>query len=104
MNNEFSPIELPAARKKHRENIIMVLLGIKTSASRKCVEQVKSQWIPCDCEHHFSAFNYIPWPFGWLFVWAEPDMLMICRKVKPQLIKGDNELPSVMFDRTELTQ
>jgi hypothetical protein len=25
-------------------------------------------------------------------------MLMVCRKIEPRLIKGDPELPSVMFD------
>jgi hypothetical protein len=44
------------------------------------------------------------WPFRWLFVWAKPDVLMIWRKVEPQLTKGDDELPFMMSDGMELVQ
>jgi hypothetical protein len=31
-------------------------------------------------------------------------MFMICIKVEPRLVKGDNELSSVLFDGTEPAQ
>jgi hypothetical protein len=46
MNHEFSPIGMRAEQKQYRENIITLALGIKSPASWKCLEQVKSQWIP----------------------------------------------------------
>jgi stalled ribosome alternative rescue factor ArfA len=42
MNNKFSPIDLRAEWSQFRENIITVVLGIKSPAFRKRVEQVKS--------------------------------------------------------------
>jgi hypothetical protein len=44
------------------------------------------------------------WPFGRLFLWTKPYMLMICRKVESRLIMGDDELTFVMFDKRELAQ
>jgi hypothetical protein len=36
------------------ENIITVVLGIKNPAILQRVEQVKSQLIPCNFQHHFG--------------------------------------------------
>jgi hypothetical protein len=53
MNNEFSPIDLRAERKRFHQNIITLALGIKNPAFWKRLEQVKSQWIPWNRQHHF---------------------------------------------------
>jgi hypothetical protein len=42
VNNVFSPIGLRAERRQCRENIITGVLGIKSLAFRKGVEQLKS--------------------------------------------------------------
>jgi hypothetical protein len=39
-----------------------------------------------------------------LFFYAKSDLLMACRKTEPRLVKGDNELPTVVFDGPELAQ
>jgi hypothetical protein len=39
-----------------------------------------------------------------LFFYAKPDLLVVWRKIEPRLVKGDNELPTVVFDRVELAQ
>jgi hypothetical protein len=104
MNNEFSPIDLRVERKQSREKIITVVLGLENPAFRKRGEHGKSRCIPCNRQHRFSVFRLMSWLFGWLLFWAKPDMLMICRKIEPGFIKCDDELPSVMFDGTELGQ
>jgi hypothetical protein len=38
------------------------------------------------------------------FFYAKPDMLMVWRKISSWLVKGDNELPTVVFDGPELAQ
>jgi hypothetical protein len=43
MNQEFSPIDLRAERKQFRENIIAVILCIKSPAFWKCIEQMEFQ-------------------------------------------------------------
>jgi hypothetical protein len=39
-----------------------------------------------------------------LFFLAKSDLVMVCRKIEPRLIKGDSELPIVVFDGPELGQ
>jgi hypothetical protein len=46
----------------------------------------------------------MPRSFRGLFVYAKPDLLMIYRKRESGLVKGDNELPTVVFDGPELAQ
>jgi hypothetical protein len=46
----------------------------------------------------------IPRSFRGLFFYATLDLLMACRKTDPRLVKGDNELPTVVFDGRELAQ
>jgi hypothetical protein len=46
----------------------------------------------------------MPRSFSGLFFYAKPDLLMVCRKIEPWLVKGDNELPTVVFDGRELVQ
>jgi hypothetical protein len=41
-------------------------------------------------------------PFRWLFFRTKPDVPVIRREVKPKLDEGENEFPSMMFDRQEL--
>jgi hypothetical protein len=46
----------------------------------------------------------MPWSFKPVFFDAKPGLLMICRKTEPGLIKGDNELLTIVFDGPELAQ
>jgi hypothetical protein len=46
----------------------------------------------------------MPGSFRGLFFDAKPDLLIVCRKIEPWFVKGDNELPTVVFDRPELVQ
>jgi hypothetical protein len=65
---------------------------------------MKSQWIPCNGYHQFWVLYGMPRSFRRLFFHAKPDLLMVCRKIKPWLVKGDNELPIVVLDGSELAQ
>jgi hypothetical protein len=40
--------------------------------------------------------------FRWVFFWSKPNMPMTWSKIEPGHTKGDNELSSMMFDKTEL--
>jgi hypothetical protein len=42
--------------------------------------------------------------FHGLLVYAKPDLFMVYRKIEPLLVKGDNELLTVVFDGPELAQ
>jgi hypothetical protein len=53
-------------------------------------------------EHHCRVLNHMPWASRRLFFWVKSDPLKVCRKVESQLIKGDDNLPMVMFNRPEL--
>jgi hypothetical protein len=64
---------------------------------------MKSQWIPCNV-HLFWVLDGIPRKFRGLSFYAKPDLLMVWRKIEPKLVKSDNELPTVVFNRPELAQ
>jgi hypothetical protein len=51
-------------------------------AFRKRVEQVKSQWVPCNRQHHLCDLNRVFWLFRMFVFPAKPDMVMLCRKVE----------------------
>jgi hypothetical protein len=42
--------------------------------------------------------------FRGLFFYAKPDLLMVYRKIRPSLLKGDNQLPVVVFNESELAE
>jgi hypothetical protein len=65
---------------------------------------MKFQWTPCNGHHHFSVLDGMPRSFRGLFFYAKQDLLMACRKIEPGLVKGENELPTVVFDGPELAQ
>jgi hypothetical protein len=46
----------------------------------------------------------MPRSFRGSFFDPKPDLLMVCRKIELRLIKGDNELPTVVFDGLELAK
>jgi hypothetical protein len=77
MDNEFFPI---AFWKHDPENIITVVLSIKSLAFRKRVKRVKPHRIPRNRKYLFWVLNRMSWSFRRLFFRAEPDMLMVCRK------------------------
>jgi hypothetical protein len=43
-------------------------------------------------------------PFPRFIFSSKPDLLMSSGTIEPRLIKGDNELPILMFDKAELAQ
>jgi hypothetical protein len=63
-----------------------------------------SQGIPRNGHHHFWVLVGMPRSFRRLFFCAEPDLLMVWRKIEPELVKGDNELLIVVFDGPGLAQ
>jgi hypothetical protein len=57
-----------------------------------------------DGHHHIWVLDNMLWSFRGLFFYAKSDLLMVCRKIKPSLVMGDHELPTVLFDGPELAQ
>jgi hypothetical protein len=54
-----------------------------------------------------SSFLGLGWyasVFQGVIFYAKPDLFMVCRKVESRLVKGDSELPTVVFDGPELAQ
>jgi hypothetical protein len=82
MNNKLSLASRWEKLDECRQNIVTIVLNIENPALRKHLEQVKSQWIPCNHHHDFPVFNRVPWSFGQLLLWSKPDLLRICRKVE----------------------
>jgi hypothetical protein len=93
-----------AERKKLYENMNTVVLGIKCVAFWKPDEQMKSQWIPCNGHYYCWVLDGMPRFFRGLFFYAKLDLLMVCRKIEPWLVKGDNELSTMVFHGSELAQ
>jgi hypothetical protein len=52
---------------------------------RKCHDQGKSQWVPCNGNDDFPVSDRMSRPFRWYFSRSKPDLLMIRRQVKPRL-------------------
>jgi hypothetical protein len=48
MNDEFSPVVLWLELSQCYKDIIMIVLGVKLAPLRKCHDEGKSQWIPCN--------------------------------------------------------
>jgi hypothetical protein len=48
MNNEFSPVVLWLELSQCCADIIAIVLGVKGAPLRKCHDQGKSQWTPCN--------------------------------------------------------
>jgi hypothetical protein len=48
MNNEFSPVFLWLELSQCCKDIITIVLGVKGAPLKKCHDQRKSQWIPCN--------------------------------------------------------
>jgi hypothetical protein len=65
---------------------------------------MKSQWIPCNGDHYFWVLDCMPRSFRGLFFYAKQGLFLVGRKIEPWLVKGDNELPTVVFDGPELAQ
>jgi hypothetical protein len=63
--------------------------------------------IPVDSMQCSSSFLGLGWyasVFQGLFFYAEPDLLVVSRKIEPGLVKGDNERPTMVSDGPELAQ
>jgi hypothetical protein len=86
------------------ENIIMVILCIRSPTFIKNVEQMKFKWMPNNCQYHFLVLNHMSWPFKQLFFELKLDLFMICCKIELSLIKNDNKLLIMMFDGKKLMQ
>jgi hypothetical protein len=56
MNNEFSPVVLWLELSQGFKDIITIVLGVKDGPLRKCQDQGKSQWIPCN-----GTMIFRPW-------------------------------------------
>jgi hypothetical protein len=54
MNNEFSPVVLWLELSQCCKDIITIVLGVKGAPLKKCHDQGKSQWIPCNGSSGFS--------------------------------------------------
>jgi hypothetical protein len=48
MNNKFSPVVLWLELSQCCKDIITIVLSVKGAPLRKCHDQGKSQWIPCN--------------------------------------------------------
>jgi hypothetical protein len=46
------------------KTIVTVILACKTATLWTCIEQVESQWVPCNCDHHFLILDRMPRSFG----------------------------------------
>jgi hypothetical protein len=98
MNNEVSLASLWAEPDEFREDIVTIVFGIKTPALWTNLDQVKSQWIPCNCHHHFCVLNRVFPPFRGFLIDSKPDLVMISGKIEPRHVEGDNSVPTLMFD------
>jgi hypothetical protein len=65
---------------------------------------MKSQWISCNGHHYFWIQGGMPRSLKGLFFCAKPDLLMVCRKIELELVKGGNKLPPVVLYGPELAQ
>jgi hypothetical protein len=86
------------------EDIVTVVSSCKTASFWKRVEQVKSEWIPYNCHHHFRILNRVPRSLRGRFFRPKPYLLVIRTQVEPELVEGHNELPSLMFNLTEVLE
>jgi hypothetical protein len=85
MNNEFSLLVLWLELSQCCKDIITIVLGVKDEPLRKCHDQGKSQWIPCNGNHDVPVLDYMPRPFRGCFSRSKPDLLMVRRSVEPRV-------------------
>jgi hypothetical protein len=98
MNNEVSLANVWLEPDWFREDIVTIVFGIKTPALWKRLDQLKSQWIPCNCYHDFVVLNRMLRPFRGFLICLTPDLLMVSGKIEPRLVEGDTKVPTLMFD------
>jgi hypothetical protein len=59
--------------------------------------------IPVDFMQWSLSFLGLGW-YASVFFYAKPDLFIVCRKIEPQLVKGDHKLPILVFDAPQLAQ
>jgi hypothetical protein len=79
----------------------MGLLGMERPALCRGFEQIKPQWIPCNCHQHFHILNRMSRHFPRLFSSSKGDLLMIDGMIEPPRIKSDKQIPTLMYDEGE---
>jgi hypothetical protein len=86
------------------KDIVTAVLAYKIVTFWKRVEQVESEWIPCNCDNYVLILDCMPKFFGGFFFRPKAQLLVIRSQVEPGLIKGHNESPCMMFDGTEFAE
>jgi hypothetical protein len=86
-NNDFSSVVLWLELSQYCKDIITIVLGIIGAPLRKCHDQVKSPWIPCNGNHDLGLGSYAS-PFQAVFLQVEArsvhDPSLGCRWLRPR--------------------
>jgi hypothetical protein len=79
MNDEATPNGPRTQFTNWLQNIFDIVCRVKWPPFWTHVDSVKPERIPCDCNHHFSGFDYVFFAFSKWFAVRQLDDFLMCR-------------------------